>query len=567
MSFFYPEVTLGAEELSSGRRGEIGDFLVDVIRQRGFPLHLANLWNALYFRWDLEQRQYVAATIEPSRIPVRRMNERDEPLPLGAFMRVETQTKAGNLWAEVIYKEGAHPGVTADYLPSELCGSPGDVVEAAGRRVVVLRERLVLDLTAFGPRQNVITPVGYERLLRRERWLDSRGHLVVDAVYQPEDAQLQDVNLYVNYLLERHREGLMAFCFTEEPSDSELREGLLRSFAAIRDICLARRELSSWRQKFFFDRVRYREQVASEGDLPLGASDLGHLFGSLKRLPRDRRVAYAAIGPWLDDLFSEQGYDEEERALMRGPVYAMAVAYSNSFIRDRLEAEAREGLIEGGKHLRLDDDWQAGGVWRCERIDGPNSITLLPPDLPLHLGLAEAVGVLADDQPPPPMDEEVTVRTATRPLSREQIRAGRLPLSSGMLEQLADAETFTLRLRHNGETVDQSVALDSVAKTLVGISWPPSFFPGIKVSVNAEHGGTVIKVRTTPLLQPTVIDGVALRHDFSESVYRREVGGPQLSAEERRAATTLADLICSAFHRYGHDAGGTRKALSYQEAG
>src|SRR5438552_25353 len=51
---FYPELALGAGSLSYGRRLELQQFLVDVVRQRGCPLHLANLWNALYFHYDLD---------------------------------------------------------------------------------------------------------------------------------------------------------------------------------------------------------------------------------------------------------------------------------------------------------------------------------------------------------------------------------------------------------------------------------------------------------------------------------------------------------------------------------
>jgi hypothetical protein len=560
MALFYPELTLGADALSANRRRELGAFLVDVVRQRGFPMHVANLWNALYFGWDVEQRRYVAATIESARIPQRTMNERDDPLPVGAFVRVATRTQAGDLWAEVIYKEGAHPEVTADQVPPSLCGSPGELVEIDGRPAVVLTERLVLDIGAF---ENTITPAAYERLLRNARWLDERGHLVMGAVYEAGDAELEDTDLYINYLLDRHRDGLLAFCFREEPTEEELREALIRSFTAVRDLAHDCRELASWRQKLFFDAEAYHDRIGDQGPFPLGAGDLDHLFLGLTRIPSNRRVSYVAVGPRLDDLFSCGGYDQEERAWMCGQAYATAMVYTNRFIRDRLEADAQEGLLDGNLHLRLDDDWLAGGIWRCERVDGPNSITRLPSDLPLHLGRGESEGPVdvesSDDAEP----EATTVHGFTVPLTARDIASGRLRLPGRVVDQLPTSGPVALRLRHDGEQVDQDVPLERDAGEVGGVPWPPSLFPGIKLHGNVERGGSVIKVRTERLLDPRAIDGVELQYEFVESVYRRETDGRELSRSERRGALTVNELIVRAFRRYGRDAEGGGKALSY----
>ncbi|MBE0429653.1 MAG: hypothetical protein IBX61_07245 [Thermoleophilia bacterium] len=565
MTFFYPELTLGADALSYSRQQEVSGFLVEVVRQRGFPLHVANLWNALYFRWDLEQHRYVAATIEPARIPRREMNTRDDPLPVGAFVRVKTKTKAGDLWAEVIYKEGADPDVKTDYLPPALCGRSSEMIAIDGRQAVVLRERYVLDIGAFGLEQNKIRPAAYQRLLQRARWLDERGHLVLEAVYAPEDAQLEDVDLYVNYLLDHHREGLLAFCFSEEPSEEELREAVIRSFASVRDLALARPEICSWRQKLFFDGARFREQIADPGDRPLAAGDLSHLFGSLGRLRGDRRICYMALGPYLDDLLSRDGYEDEERALMRGPAYVRAVAYANSYISDRLEGEAPRGLLEGGIHLRLDDDWQAGGVWRCEQIDGPSSITFLPPDLPLHLGLAEAEGVAESESEAGAQPEAVTVHSFTVALTGRDIAGGVLRLPPRVVGEVSNSQPTTLRLRHDGDYWEQEAALDRATAQVNGIPWPPSFYPGIRVYGNIERGGSIIAIRTKVVIEPVVIDGVELRYEFIDSVYQRETAGPQLSGEERHGATTINELIYRAFRRHGRDVGEEGKALTYGE--
>src|SRR5262249_10548501 len=156
------------------------------------------------------------------------------------------------------------------------------------------------------------------------------------------------------------------------------------------------------------------------------------------------------------------------------------------FVRDRLATEAPDGLLDGGRHLRLDDDWQAGGIWRCEQVEGPSSVRLLPPDLPLHLGLTEG-----DETPDQAAHEEpqpgtVTVQSCRVILTGRDIGSGRLRLSGTMVGALAKTDELTLRLRHDGETSQGSVTVDRSNAELRGVPWPPSFYPGIQVQVNAE---------------------------------------------------------------------------------
>src|SRR2546430_2289782 len=90
-----PELLLGVKQLRPARRQEVRDFLVAVARQRGFPLHVSNLWNALYFGYDLDSGGYLPETINEDRVPRRRMGERGSYAPVGALIRVVTQTQAG----------------------------------------------------------------------------------------------------------------------------------------------------------------------------------------------------------------------------------------------------------------------------------------------------------------------------------------------------------------------------------------------------------------------------------------------------------------------------------------
>ncbi len=121
---FYPELVLGAGSLSYNRRLELQQFLVDVVRQRGYPLHLANLWNSLYFHYDLDARGFRPELLNPERIPTRDAARRAPSVPVGGFVRVHTEMACGDLLGEVVYKEGAHPSVDVGSLTRHFQARP-----------------------------------------------------------------------------------------------------------------------------------------------------------------------------------------------------------------------------------------------------------------------------------------------------------------------------------------------------------------------------------------------------------------------------------------------------------
>jgi hypothetical protein len=409
-------------------------------------------------------------------------------------------------------------------------------------------------LNAFGPEFNDLTPARYQRLLRRGRWLDEHGHLVMEAMYPPEEASLDDLDFYAHYLLTNHPEGLLAFCFREEPSEEELREALLRSLDAVRQLASACDELDCWRDKYFFDRTAFDLRWRDESvNAVFGADDLRSIFRCLSRVPRRVRAVYNAVGPQVLELLDRHGdLAEEEGALVRGPAYAAAVCHANAYVRDRLLEEAPEGLLDSGCHLRLDDDRQAGGIWRCERIEDYTSLTTIPPTIPLHLGFGEAspdFGLRFADADPEPI--AISVHGFRVALTKRDLSLGRLRLPERVVEVLGASDKVVLRLRHEGEQDDQDVSLGPGGRTLIGTTWPLSFFPGLIVHCNVERGGSVVKVHTKELSHPLTIDDVELHYEFDEAVYRRETQ-EQLPEDELIKAPTINDLIHRTFRARGH---------------
>jgi hypothetical protein len=562
---FIPELLIGHEAIEPTDRRSLSDFLVAVVRCRGFPLHVTNLWNAVYFGYDIDEPGYLGRGINLDRVPLCQMGQQGSALPVGGFVRVQTPTE--ELWAEVVYKEGRHEQVTCDWVPAAISGAPVQATEHDGQGNSTVREALVLDYSAFGPNWNDIRPSKFARLLRQGRWLDRFGHLVMDAHYPTEAAALDDATFYARYLFEQHREGLglLTSYLGSDANDEDVWAHLLMSIRTVGDIAGGCPELASWRG-YYFDRAEYSASVTDQSaDTRLGADDLRHLFKRLANLPGRERVVYTAIGPQILDVLGRQGLDDAERALVEGPKYVRAVSYANAYVRDRLADDAPEGILANGCHLRLDDAWQAGGIWRTEAIpDAVASLVRIPPTFALGLGYASTQ---ADDQCGG--EEEIPIITSSQTgwciaLTRLDIDAGVLRLSAAANGALADVEGIKVRLRHDGEAIDQHVArYDRRARRVVDIEWPWDFYPGIYVFGNIERGGKLVKLRTELLSRPETIDGHELRHQFAEAVYRRE--RKPISRETLQVATSLEDLIHAAFRQRGRQTATGGRALSLVE--
>ena len=497
---------------------------------------------------------------------MREAKKRDFSLPVGGFVRVHTEAAHGDLLGEVIYKEGAHPDLDGGFVEPALSGAPATVLEEfAGQTVAVVNERFVLHLEAFGPDANDLTPKQYNRLVGRGRWLDSRGHLLIEAVYPPGQAALEDVSYYIEYLLANHRDGLLAYCFSEEPSDDDLREALLNSFASVRYLALGAADLKNWRGKYFFSAVDYDARIADSGAI-LGGGDQQMIYRGLTRVLSGRTRCYAAIGPRIIDLLERGGLDAEEEALVRGCAYATTVAHTNVFVAEKLAIEQRAGVLEEGVHLRLDDDWQAGGIWRAERVSDPDRYSLgkVPPTLPLGLGYAESVGpALADEDIPEAAPELAASQTNfTVYLTKRDRALGRLRLPAEAAALLA-SDRVDVYLRHDG--ANERLPVEREGSCLYGIDWPWTCHFGIALVCSLERGGGVVKVRTEELVAPVFIDGVELRFKTSEAVYRHEHGLEELSDEEKRGAPTLTELIHRAFRTRGRDRRDGTRALTLGE--
>jgi hypothetical protein len=90
-----------------------------------------------------------------------------------------------------------------------------------------------------------------------------------------------------------------------------------------------------------------------------------------------------------------------------------------------------------------------------------------------------------------------------------------------------------MQLHHDGETLDDTEQIQQIVRdgtVLTGISWPWSFYPGIKVTVAIARNATRISV-TTALLDQPLPYGEQYRWDGDTAILAAAIGAEQPPAE------------------------------------
>ncbi|MFE9045990.1 hypothetical protein ACFYOG_34505 [Streptomyces sp. NPDC007818] len=177
---------------------------------------------------------------------------------------------------------------------------------------------------------------------------------------------------------------------------------------------------------------------------------------------------------------------------------------------------------------------------------------------------------LADD--PLTDEEEIGLRNYLRihdselcwqqPLRLAHILENRLPLNRMARSALASvapaADRIRLELHHAGVEIDpseevQEVALDLSGETgmLHGVQWPIDFFAGLRLWLQWPRGGTVLRLFTRELEQPSEIDGRLVTHEYDPQVLTRD-GAPGSSRDgDSPRGLDTRQLVLRAVRRCG----------------
>ncbi|MCE7001631.1 hypothetical protein LWC34_02060 [Kibdelosporangium philippinense] len=557
-----PEMTLGPHAVHPMDLKRLGNYLSALLEVRRAPIHVNVAFNAVYFGYDLSKGGYVGGPLDLDAFPVVAFGKAADALPVGAMVNIATGSEP--LFAEVIYKEGKHDLLNDDgTLPSWISGAPVGATgpgEASDTGTPARTERLVIDVDAFGQGLSTTTSQ-LDRLRRRGKWLDAYGHLVLTATYaSPSDAKLDDVTCYARYLLTRGRNQLLSaaapaplsMLLIETAGEEQLAialTGIQRTLAAV---LASAEELRTWRG-YTFTRRSLARRLHDQG--PLGGADMSSIAVQLSRSAVPSCVsrwrsnpspAYTAIGPRLREV-------NGARESLAGLGYAEAVCHANAIISDYACRETNEetGLLSGNVHLRLDDPWEGGGVWRAEH---PTS-DYLAVDVtePLGLGwlatLPEPDLIVDRHHENDPVDLSVTDSQIswTQPLRLSHMLDRHTPLPDRVVSHIRaaglDSARMRLLLTHDGRELDPSETVQCVQTRLAGkprlegIDWPIEFFPGILLTYTWSYGAGVLRATTTLLDYPVTVDGKQIEHRYAPGILTREAA-PGL--DRRGKAATLA---------------------------
>ncbi|MFE5717882.1 hypothetical protein [Streptomyces erythrochromogenes] len=538
-------------------------YLEAVVAGRRAPVHTAVAFNAVYFGYDLNGDGYGGSPLRLDDFPVITLGERAPVLPVGAMVCVATGSDP--LYAEIVYREGAHPevGPLGD-VPAWVSGAPASAEgpgKLASGPTPRRRERIVPDLDAFGPALR-LSQVQLHRLRTRRRWLSEDGHVVVDVTYpSPEAARRDDLTAYADYLLTTGREQLLSPFVPVSlaelvggTGEELLRAGLLGLLDTVQTALLSSALLRTWGH-YAVTRTSLAECWGDTG--PLGGNDLRSLAAAVEHAatPAKRRrgltapvTVYTAVGPRLRQV---PGAAE----LLEGVGYASAVCRANLTLADVVRRDSEQGLFENGCLVTLDDAFESGGVWRSHYPRGTEPLG--DPLTPSGRGWAstvpappeqEAVGETEPGADVDPVDQPLTDadlgacellrNDAGGVVWRSPLRLAHLmdswfPLHPHVQRELRRSHGPRVRARleldHAGRTAnaheagqDVTAELGDASSRLTGIAWPLDFFPGLFLELCWPRGGRVIRATTTRLKETVEVDDRVIGHRYDPRVLTRE---------------------------------------------
>lgn len=539
---------------------EILATVIGELRRARRPVSLPGLLNVLWFeRGDLGGYDGAAFGEYLQRLPTfshevwgeKRLGGAQEAVPVGALVKVEIGDDEA--WGEVVWKEGAHPLAGADWVPGWLAGAPAGMPYDGppephfqpGDGPRLLRERMAVDFYCLGD-EFAPSDKKLARLRRRGSRLDRYGHLVAEVVYSDGLDEADEATFWAAWTARRHPRALAAAGVAAESAVLAEAASVL---AAGLDNCDDVRSFGP----YYIDADLYRRVVEADeaDDGPLRRTVRG-----LARLPHHEQVAWASMSARLADCS-----DDEDMVEDRWP---LSVVCGSLLALDTLAAEAADGDW-GGVHLRLDDLWQGGGLWRAELL---GTVTPVRADPAVALGLGWVAYTGGEIERVPAADEDLELddldeddlawdvvgsdATWVVHLSNADLDGDRLRVPTPISELIAAhlhgvrQDRVLVLLRHDGDPETRAWS-GRDADGHLSVAWPLGAWAGTTVRVTWPLDATIVTAETTLLGEPELVRDRTYTHEFNLAVALAAAG----LAERVSRTATISQLVRAVVRRHG----------------
>lgn len=547
--------------------GDIDNGIVDAVvgelSRRQVPVSLPGLCNLLWFAKGRAGGYDGAAfdalldtvpTFAHGVIDGTAVLQPQRAVPLGAIVTVQVGNDIA--YAEVAWKEGAHPQLDPAWVPGWLAGAPSgaptegrpppDFSAPPGDRV--LRERLVID---FGRLGDALMPpeTKLARIRSRGKALDRFGHLIADVVYRDGLDEADEVSFWAAWTAATHPEALAAAGLPADPA-------VLAEAASVLAAALDERDDVRSFGPYYVTAAVYSDAVALDADTDTG---MYRTVRGLARTGSHEPLAWASMSARLADTCDTE--------TLVGLGWPKAVVCTSLLALDTLAAEAPDGDWQG-VHLRLDDTWQGGGLWRAERLEHASPVDA-DPAVALGLGwVAHTGGEISRAEGPAPdavdapewfddadeLEWDISGSEATwlLHLSGTDIDTDRLRLPPAVADTLTETlytrgqDQLLIRLAHDGQPEAREWASIGDDGHLC-LPWPLGVLPGTTVRLSWQVGSTVVTATTTLLDTPTEVAGITYTHVFNLAVAVAAAG----ATEQGSRTVTIRQLVRAAVRRHG----------------
>lgn len=452
------ELLLDVTHGAAAARRELCQVAGELLKARGFPLHAGSLTTALLGGWtpngypDVDHHAGSFSRLAHG-------GHVSHPAVIGSFVDVNTPTKLGSLYGEIVCSHLDPP--LANFGPD------GALTNATPQR-----RRAVIDIDAMPPglRPDPRRRNRLDKLRETGRWMDGNGHVVYTASAGSDTND--ELHRYCRWLAADDRATLRGALPSDEDSLRAMIGGLVDMLASYRQTFV---RTGNW----LWLREPFTELLSTPiGQGRLNRDDCRRLFAQATTLHGDRTVIRTVANELR--FLAKHWSAADRRDLTEGTAWVTSLFVANAYLTEQTFGGPPLVNSADGRKIRIDADASFGlaGHWRLTPVSDEEAARI-----------RAAYRDRAKDQQRRNFHDELT---PSRPfpfrtrLSQQEFDAGVLRLPDDAARQVDSRHEVTVRLAYtpSGRFASKPVAVASSGRLDqygLALDWPALLEVGTKL--------------------------------------------------------------------------------------